>query len=130
VRYAWIEAHIDTYAIGMMCALLVVSRSGFHDAHGRAPLARALEKERKFKRTKGSISDRLVEVNRQIPAATALAERWPWPVGGDGANRLAATGQTGGGRHQPSPDGPRRLVLPGQLPGDALVEFVGRWRRC
>jgi len=43
VRYAWIEAHIDTYSIGLMCELLVVSRSGFHDARGRAPSARALE---------------------------------------------------------------------------------------
>jgi putative transposase len=43
VRYAWIEAHIDSYPIGLMCELLLVSRSGFDDARGRGPSARALQ---------------------------------------------------------------------------------------
>ena len=40
MRYAWIEANIDSYSVTMMCDLLSVSRSGLHDARGRAPSAR------------------------------------------------------------------------------------------
>jgi len=43
VRYAWIEAHIDSYPISTMCELLVVSHSGFYAARSRAPSARAVE---------------------------------------------------------------------------------------
>ena len=35
LRYAWIEANIDSYSVTMMCDLLSVSRSGLHDARGR-----------------------------------------------------------------------------------------------
>lgn len=40
MRYAWIEANIDSYSVTMMCDLLSVSRSGFHDARGRPPSLR------------------------------------------------------------------------------------------
>jgi transposase InsO family protein len=43
VRYAWIEAHIDSYSTTLMCELLSVSRSGLYDARRREPSARALE---------------------------------------------------------------------------------------
>lgn len=43
MRYAWIEANIDSYSVTMMCDLLSVSRSGLHDARRRAPSARAVE---------------------------------------------------------------------------------------
>jgi putative transposase len=41
VRYAWIEAHRDSYAVTMMCELLGVSRSGLHAARVRSASARA-----------------------------------------------------------------------------------------
>lgn len=41
MKYAWIEANIDSYSVTMMCDLLSVSRSGLHDARGRAPSLRA-----------------------------------------------------------------------------------------
>ncbi|MBK8337524.1 MAG: hypothetical protein IPL03_13535 [Sterolibacteriaceae bacterium] len=34
MRYAWIEANIDSYSVTMMCDLLSVSRSGLHDGAG------------------------------------------------------------------------------------------------
>ena len=46
MKYAWtewpraIEANIDFYSVTMMCDLLSVSRSGLHDARGRAPSLR------------------------------------------------------------------------------------------
>ena len=43
MRYAWIEANIDSYSVTMMCELLSVSRSGLHDARVREPSARALD---------------------------------------------------------------------------------------
>lgn len=43
MRYAWIEAHIDSYPISTMCELLVVSHSGFYAARRRVPSARAVE---------------------------------------------------------------------------------------
>jgi len=43
VKYAWIEAHIDSYPVRLMCELLVVSASGFYAARSRAPSARAVE---------------------------------------------------------------------------------------
>ena len=42
MRYAWIEANIDSYSVTMMCDLLSVSRSGLHDARGRAPALRTV----------------------------------------------------------------------------------------
>ena len=46
MRYAWIEAHIDSYPISTMCELLVVSPSSFYAARQRAPSVRALEQAR------------------------------------------------------------------------------------
>jgi len=43
VKCAWIEAHIDSYPVRMMCELLVVSPSGFYAARSRAPSTRAVE---------------------------------------------------------------------------------------
>jgi putative transposase len=43
VKCAWIEAHIDSYPVRMMCELLVVSPSGFYAARRRLPSARAVE---------------------------------------------------------------------------------------
>lgn len=43
MKRAWIEAHIDSYPIRMMCELLAVSPSGFYAARTRAPSTRALE---------------------------------------------------------------------------------------
>jgi hypothetical protein len=50
--------------------------------------------ERKLNRTKRSISDRLLRVNRQTPAAAALARRWQWreQVGRKRPRTLAAAG--------------------------------------
>ena len=43
MRYAWIEAHMDSYSTTLMCELLSASRSGLYAARRRAPSARALE---------------------------------------------------------------------------------------
>jgi putative transposase len=41
VKYAWIEAHRDSYDVTLMCQLLGVSRSGVHAARVRSASARA-----------------------------------------------------------------------------------------
>jgi transposase InsO family protein len=41
VKYAWIEAHRDSYSVTLMCQLLGVSRSGVHAARVRPASARA-----------------------------------------------------------------------------------------
>ena len=41
MKYAWIEAHRDSYSVTMMCRLLGVSRSGVHAARVRAASQRA-----------------------------------------------------------------------------------------
>ncbi len=41
MKYAWIEAHRDSYSVTLMCQLLEVSRSGVHAARGRSASARA-----------------------------------------------------------------------------------------
>lgn len=41
VKYAWIEAHRDSYSVRLMCELLGVSRSGVHAARVRPVSARA-----------------------------------------------------------------------------------------
>jgi len=46
VRYAWIEAHRQTYATTMMCELLSVSRSGLNAARGRSPSRRSSDDTR------------------------------------------------------------------------------------
>ena len=43
MKCAWIEAHIDSYPVRMMCELLVVSPSGFYAARSRTPSSRAVE---------------------------------------------------------------------------------------
>lgn len=43
MKYAWIEAHIDSYPVRLMCELLVVSPSGFYAARSRVPSARVVE---------------------------------------------------------------------------------------
>ena len=40
MKYAWIEAHRETYSTPMMCELLSVSRSGLYQARRREPSAR------------------------------------------------------------------------------------------
>jgi len=42
VKYAWIEAHLDSYPVRLMGELLGVSASGFYAARSRAPSARAV----------------------------------------------------------------------------------------
>jgi transposase InsO family protein len=42
VKYAWIEAHRDSYSVTLMCQLLGVSRSGVHAARVRPASKRAL----------------------------------------------------------------------------------------
>jgi transposase InsO family protein len=46
VKYAWIEAHRDSYSVTLMCQLLGVSRSGWHAARGRGASARAQDDAR------------------------------------------------------------------------------------
>lgn len=41
MKYAWIEAHRDSYSVTLMCQLLGVSRSGVHAARVRPAAARA-----------------------------------------------------------------------------------------
>lgn len=41
MKYAWIEAHRDSYSVTLMCQLLGVSRSGWHAARTRGASARA-----------------------------------------------------------------------------------------
>ncbi len=41
MKYAWIEAHRDSYSVTLMCQLLGVSRSGVHAARVRPASARA-----------------------------------------------------------------------------------------
>lgn len=50
MRYAWIEANIDSYSVTMMCDLLSVSRTGLQDARGREPSARATDNVQIVKR--------------------------------------------------------------------------------
>jgi putative transposase len=42
VKYAWIEAHRDSYSVTLMCQLLGVSRSGVHAARVRPASKRDL----------------------------------------------------------------------------------------
>lgn len=46
MKYAFIERHRSIWSVSRMCKFLEVSRSGFHEWHGRKPCARALEDER------------------------------------------------------------------------------------
>ena len=46
MRYAWIVEHREVYATAMMCDLLSVSRSGFHQTVTRGPSERSLEEEK------------------------------------------------------------------------------------
>ena len=46
MRYAWIVEHREVYSTAMMCDLLAVSRSGFHQAVIRGPSARRLDEEK------------------------------------------------------------------------------------
>lgn len=41
MKYAWIREHRDSFPISVMCDVLDVSTSGYHDAHDRAPSPRA-----------------------------------------------------------------------------------------
>lgn len=50
MRYAWIEANVDSYSVTMMCELLSVSRSGLHDARGRGPSMRTVANTQIVKR--------------------------------------------------------------------------------
>jgi putative transposase len=50
VKYAWIEANRDAYSMTMLCDLLSVSRSGVHDARGRAPSLRTVDNAQLVKR--------------------------------------------------------------------------------
>ena len=43
MKYAWIEAHLDSYPVRPMCELLGASPSGFYAARSRAPSAHAVE---------------------------------------------------------------------------------------
>ena len=40
MRYAWIREHVDSYAVGVMCELLEVSRSGYYAWESRKPCKR------------------------------------------------------------------------------------------
>lgn len=46
MRYGFIERQRRVWPVSRMCRLLEVSRSGFHDWHGRKPSARAIGDER------------------------------------------------------------------------------------
>ena len=46
MRYTFIARHRPIWSISRMCRLLEVSRSGFHEWHGRKPSARAIDDER------------------------------------------------------------------------------------
>jgi len=50
MKYAWIEANVDSYSVTMMCELLSVSRSGLHDARGRGPSMRTVSNTQIVKR--------------------------------------------------------------------------------
>ena len=50
MKYAWIEANVDSYSVTMMCDLLSVSRSGLHDARGRKPSLRTADNTQILKR--------------------------------------------------------------------------------
>ena len=47
MRYAFIARHRAVWPVSPMCRVLGVSRSGFHDWHGRQPSARTLENARR-----------------------------------------------------------------------------------
>ena len=49
MKYAWIEAHLDSYPVRLMGELLGVSASGFYAARSRAPSARAVVEVRWFR---------------------------------------------------------------------------------
>ncbi|WP_414699016.1 IS3 family transposase [Oligoflexus sp.] len=46
IKYAFIEKHRDTFPIVVMCEVLRVSRSGYHDWKTRVPSARSLVKQK------------------------------------------------------------------------------------
>ncbi len=46
MKYAWIQEHDDSFAVGTMCDVLGVSTSGYYGSLQRKPSARAKRHER------------------------------------------------------------------------------------
>ncbi len=75
MRYAWIEAHIDSYPISTMCELLVVSHSGFYAARSRAPSARAVEQAQIVAEIRRAQTRHRGRYGRRHPVAPNVLER-------------------------------------------------------
>lgn len=82
MKHAWMDEHIDSYPVAVMCELLEVSASGYYAARARAPSARArqdaevlAEIERQQKRHRGRYGRRCMAVAVRRERGQPVAEK-------------------------------------------------------
>jgi putative transposase len=74
VKYAWIAEHRDSYPIILMCELLNVSRSGYHDWADR-PVSRRAERTMKIRASVRQVFDESHAIYGSAKIAKSLQQR-------------------------------------------------------